>query len=72
MKQLEWQDGIMETMDALCEIFPPVIKNRWKDRLIYNSEKIAAYEDSNSVTADIFWRSVYEAVSYTHLTLPTN
>lgn len=60
MKQLEWQDGIMETMDALCEIFPPVIKNRWKDRLIYNSEKIAAYEDSNSVTADIFWRSVYE------------
>ena len=60
MKKLEWQDGIMETIDALCEIFPPVIKNRWRDRLIYNSEKIAVYEDSSSVTGDIFWRSVYE------------
>ena len=60
MKKLEWQDGIMEKIDALCEIFPPVIKNRWRDRLIYNSEKIAAYEGSNSVTGEIFWRSVYE------------
>lgn len=60
MKQLEWQDGIMETMDALCEIFPPVINHRWRERLIYNSEKIAAYEGSSSVTADIFWKSVYE------------
>jgi hypothetical protein len=60
VKKLEWQDGIMEKIDALCEIFPPVIKNRWRDRLIYNSEKIAAYEDSSSVTGEIFWRSVYE------------
>jgi len=60
VKKLEWQDGIMEKIDALCEIFPPVIKNRWRDRLIYNSEKIAVYEDSSSVTGDIFWRSVYE------------
>ena len=60
MKKLEWQDGIMEKIDALCEIFPPVIKNRWRDRLIYNSEKIAVYEGSNSVTGEIFWRSVYE------------
>ncbi len=60
MKKLAWQDGIMEKIDALCEIFPPVIKNRWRDRLIYNSEKIAAYEGSNSVTGEIFWRSVYE------------
>ena len=60
MKKLEWQDGIMEKVDALCEIFPPVIKNRWRDRLIYNSEKIAYYEGSTKVTEDIFWRSVYE------------
>ena len=60
MKKLAWQDGIMEKIDALCEIFPPVIKNRWRDRLIYNSEKIAAYEGSSSVTGEIFWRSVYE------------
>ena len=60
MKKIEWQDGIMEKIDALCEIFPPVIKNRWRDRLIYNSEKIAAYEGSSSVTGEIFWRSVYE------------
>ena len=60
MKKLEWQDGIMEKIDALCEIFPSVIKNRWRDRLIYNSEKIAAYEGSSSVTGEIFWRSVYE------------
>jgi hypothetical protein len=50
----------MEKVDALCEIFPPVIKNRWRDRLIYNSEKIAYYEGSTKVTEDIFWRSVYE------------
>jgi hypothetical protein len=60
VKKLEWQDGIMEKVDALCEIFPPVIKNRWRDRLIYNSEKIAYYEGSTKVTEDIFWRSVYE------------
>jgi len=60
VKKLEWQDGIMEKIDALCEIFPSVIKNRWRDRLIYNSEKIAAYEGSSSVTGEIFWRSVYE------------
>ncbi len=55
-----WQDGIFEKVDALCEIFPPVIKDRWKDRIIYNSEKIAAYEESKTVTEEIFWRSVYE------------
>lgn len=60
MKKLEWQNGIIEKVDVLCEIFPPVIKNRWRDRLICNSEKIAVSEGSNLVTEDIFWRSVYE------------
>jgi multimeric flavodoxin WrbA len=60
MKKMQWQDGVMEKVDALCEIFPDVIKNRWRDRLIYNSEKIASYEGSPEVTEEIFWRSVYE------------
>jgi multimeric flavodoxin WrbA len=60
MKKMKWQDGVMEKVDALCEIFPDVIKNRWRDRLIYNSEKIAAYEGSDLVTEDIIWRSAYE------------
>jgi len=60
MKKLEWQDGIGEKVNALCEIFPPVIGDRWRERIIYNSEKIACYEGSTKVTEDIFWRSVYE------------
>jgi hypothetical protein len=60
MKKIEWQADLMKKIDALCEIFPPVIKNRWRERLIYNSEKIAAYQDSTMVTEDIFWKSVYE------------
>lgn len=60
MNRLQWQAGLMEKTDALCEIFPAVIRNRWRQRLIYNTEKIAAYEGSSAVTNDIFWRSVYE------------
>jgi hypothetical protein len=60
MSRLQWQAGLMEKTDALCEIFPAVIRTRWRQRLIYNTEKIAAYEGSPAVTDDIFWRSVYE------------
>lgn len=60
MRKLKWQDGIAEKIEALCSIFPQVIKGRWRDRLVYNSEKIATYEGSSIVTEDIFWRSVYE------------
>lgn len=60
MDRLQWQAGLMEKTDALCEIFPAIIRTRWRQRLIYNAEKIAAYEGSSAVTDDIFWRSVYE------------
>ncbi len=60
MKKLDWNDGLMEKIDSLCEIFPEVIKGRWKERLIYNSEKIAFYEGSPIVTDEIFWKSVCE------------
>ena len=60
MGKFEWQEGLKEKIDALCAIFPPIIKDRWRNRLIYNAEKISAYEGSASVTADIFWRSVGE------------
>ena len=58
MGKFEWQDGLKEKIDALCAIFPPVIKDRWRNRLIYNTEKLAAYEGLTSVTEDVFWRSV--------------
>ncbi len=61
-KKVVWQDGIVEKIDLLCEIFPPVIRHRWKSRLIYNTEKVALYEGSPRVTEDIFWRSVYEVL----------
>ncbi len=60
MHKFEWHDGLLGKVDALCEIFPDIIKSRWTDRLISNSERIAAYENSSAVTDDIFWRSVYE------------
>jgi len=60
MKKLKWQEGIVEKVDALCEVFPAVIRDRWRERLIYNTEKVAAYEGSSLVTEEIFWRSVYE------------
>ncbi len=60
MQKLKWENNLTKKIDGLCEIFPDVIKNRWKNRLVYNSEKIAAYENSTIVTEDIFWKSVYE------------
>lgn len=60
MEKFEWQDGLKEKIDALCAIFPPVIKERWKNKLIYNTEKLTAYEGLTSVTDDVFWRSVSE------------
>jgi len=60
MKNVRWQDGVREKVDLLTGVFPPVIKGRWQERLIYNSEKIAAHESSHLVTEDIFWRSVHE------------
>ncbi len=62
MNRFQWTDGILDKLEALCAIFPPVIKDRWRNRLRYNSEKIAAYEGSTMVTEDIFWRSVYEVL----------
>ena len=60
MKNFNWQDKLLNKVDSLCEIFPEVIKTRWKDRIILNSERIAAYEGSDSITEEIFWKSVYE------------
>ncbi len=60
MNRIQWQDGLWHKINALCEIFPAVIRDRWQERLRYNAEKIAAYEGSAQVTEDIFWRSVYE------------
>ncbi len=62
MKTFTWQEGLGEKLDQLCAVFPEVIRSRWKDRLVYNTEKIAAYEDSGAITSDIFWRSVYEVL----------
>ena len=61
-KTMNWEDGLMEKIDALCAIFPDVIKHRWKNRLIYNSEKMAAYEGAFAVKEELFWRSVYEVL----------
>jgi|GEM_PF-708131 len=60
MKQIAWQDGLPEMVEKLCGVFPAVVKSRWKNRLICNAEKIAAYEESPAVNGDIFWRAVYE------------
>jgi len=60
MPSFTWQDGVKEKIDALCVIFPPVIRNRWTDRLIYNAEKIAAYGGESRVTEAIMWQSVAE------------
>ena len=60
MKQIAWQDGLQDMVEKLCAVFPAVIKDRWKNRLIYNAEKIAAYEEAPAVNDDIFWRAVYE------------
>ena len=60
MKQIVWQDGLTDMVDKLCAVFPAVIQNRWKNRLFYNAEKIAAYEEAPAVTDEIFWRAVYE------------
>ena len=54
MEKFTWQEGLQEKIDALCAIFPPVIKNRWRNRLIYNTEKLAAYEGLSSVNDDVF------------------
>lgn len=60
MNRLPWQNGLGQKINALCEIFPAVIRDRWQERVRYNAEKIATYEGSAQVTEDILWRSVYE------------
>lgn len=60
MKKIPWQDGLPEMVEKLCAVFPAVIKSRWKQRLRYNAEKIAAHEEAPAVNGDIFWRAVYE------------
>jgi multimeric flavodoxin WrbA len=60
MKTRQWLDAPSQKLEALCAFFPPIIRDRWVRRLVYNSEKIAAYESVTAVTEDIFWRAVYE------------
>jgi len=60
MPSFAWQDGVKEKIDGLCAIFPLLIKNRWRERLIYNAEKIAAYRGESRVTEEILWQSVAE------------
>lgn len=60
MPAFTWQDGVKEKIDVLCAIFPPLIRNRWQERLRYNAEKIAAYRGGSHVTEEIFWQSVAE------------
>jgi len=60
MKPGLWNDALIHTIDTLCGMFPPLIQDRWKQRLIYNAEKIAAYEAAPVISDDIFWRAVYE------------
>jgi len=60
MKTRKWDDDPAKKLEALCVFFPEVIQNRWKERLICSAERIAAYEGSETVSEDIFWRAVYE------------
>ncbi len=66
MKKVIWQDGLFDVIEKLCETFPSLIRQRWSNRLILNSERIAAYEEANTVNDDIFWRSVYEVFPADH------
>jgi len=60
MRPEVWNDALIHTIDTVCGMFPPLIQDRWKQRLIYNAEKIAVYEGAAGITEDIFWRAVYE------------
>lgn len=60
MKKPSWQDGLKNRVDDLCEIFPPLIRDRWRRRLILNTERIAVYENLPVISEAVFWRSVYE------------
>ena len=59
MKSFAWQKGLLEKADALCEMFPALIRERWRTRLICSAEKIAALKEVE-VTEEIFWKAVYE------------
>jgi len=58
--KLEWQNGLQQNIEQLCDVFPALIRQRWKERLVVASERLACYEGAAAVTTDIFWRAVYE------------
>jgi len=60
MKKFTWHDEADAKLEALCGFIPPIMQDRWKQRLILCAERIVAYEGGAKVTADIFWRAVYE------------
>jgi hypothetical protein len=62
MKRFIWDVNLENTLDSLLSIFPEVVRERWRQRICYNAEKIAAYQGKESINGDIFWQSVYEVL----------
>jgi len=54
--------NLENTLDSLVSIFPDVVRERWRERIRYNTEKIAAYQRTERINEDIFWQSVYEVL----------
>lgn len=60
MKDHPWTDDAQEALQNICSFFPEIIRDRWQQRLVRTSQRIAVCEGRHSVTSEVFWQAVSE------------
>jgi hypothetical protein len=58
----DWDADVEGALAKRVSIFPEVVRERWRQRIAYNAEKIAAYKGTRTISFDIFWQSAYEVL----------
>ncbi len=62
MAEVTWKDGLKNSVQSLCAIFPEIIRQKWIDRIVECAERIACRTGSNTIGDDILWKAVYEVL----------
>ncbi len=62
MKKYDWDAHVEGALAKMMSIFPEVVRERSRQRIVYNAEKIAAHQGTHTISFDIFWQSAYEVL----------
>jgi len=59
---MEWKKEAQETLERLCRVWPEMIRERWRERIVRTSEWRAVFEGKESINRTFLWNCAKEIV----------